>query len=106
MTIQQANSALPKATGVLDFVPSGGAVSTRDIVLTATCNQCHDELTAHGTRIDTKLCVTCHNPGSWVAGSPHTPVDFKVMIHKIHSTFTTADPSLPAPSACRPRYRA
>src|SRR5512134_1297033 len=56
VTIQQGNSAKPKATGVFDFVPSGGATSTRDIVLTATCNQCHSELTAHGTRIDTKLC--------------------------------------------------
>jgi OmcA/MtrC family decaheme c-type cytochrome len=35
-------------------------------------------------RIETKLCVTCHNPGSWVAGTNNTPVDFKVMVHKIH----------------------
>ena len=28
--------------------------------------------------------MTCHNPGSWVAGTPNVPVDFKVMIHKIH----------------------
>ena len=84
VTIQQANSANPKATGVFDFVPAGGAAGARDIVLTATCNQCHGELTAHGTRVDTRLCVTCHNPGSWVAGPPNTTVDFKVMIHKIH----------------------
>ena len=94
VTIQQANSAKPKATGVLDFVPAGGAVSARDIVLTATCNQCHSELTAHGTRIDTKLCVTCHNPGSWVAGPPDTSVDFKVMIHKIH--YNNAGAALPS----------
>jgi len=42
-------------------------------------------------RTETKLCVTCHNPGSWfAAGSsgtatwPKETVDFKVMIHKIH----------------------
>jgi OmcA/MtrC family decaheme c-type cytochrome len=85
VTIQQANSAYPKASGVYDYVPSGGAVSTaRDIVATAKCNSCHSELTAHGTRVDTRLCVTCHNPGSWVAGKPNTTVDFKVMVHKIH----------------------
>lgn len=85
VSIQLANSAYPKAAGIYDFVPSGGAVTTqRDIVSNAKCNACHNQLTAHGTRVDTKLCVSCHNPGSWVAGTPNTPVDFKVMIHRIH----------------------
>lgn len=84
VTIQQANSAYPTSTGVLDFVPNGGTGIQRDIVASATCNQCHNQLTAHGTRVDTRLCVTCHNPGSWVAGTPNVPVDFKVMIHRIH----------------------
>jgi OmcA/MtrC family decaheme c-type cytochrome len=82
--IQQANSAYPKASGILDFVPSGSGGTRRDIVATATCNACHVQLTVHGTRVDTRLCVSCHNPGSWVAGTPNTTVDFKVMIHKIH----------------------
>jgi len=87
VTIEQANSAYPKASGVYDFVPAGGAVTTtRDIVATAKCNECHRELTMHGTqRVDTRLCVTCHNPGSWIAGTPNTPLDFKVLSHKIHS---------------------
>ena len=102
VTIQQSNSANPKASGVLDFVPAGGAAGARDIVLTATCNQCHGELTAHGTRVDTKLCVTCHNPGSWVAGPPNTSVDFKVMIHKIH--YNNAGAALPSVLAGTP-YR-
>jgi len=85
VTIQQGNSAFAKASGVYDFVPTAGAVaSQREIVATATCNTCHGELTAHGTRVDTRLCVTCHNPGSWVAGTSNTTVDFKVMIHRIH----------------------
>ena len=84
VAIQQANSAYPKASGILDFVPGGGAGSARDIVANSTCNSCHDQLTVHGTRVDTRFCVTCHNPGSWVAGAPNTTVDFKVMIHKIH----------------------
>jgi OmcA/MtrC family decaheme c-type cytochrome len=83
--IQQGNSAYPKANATFDFVPAGGAVSTtREIVETANCNQCHNQLVAHGSRIETKLCVTCHNPGSWIAGTPNTTVDFKVYIHKIH----------------------
>jgi len=100
VTIQQGDSAKPKATGVLDFVPAGGAAGARDIVLTATCNQCHGELTAHGTRVDTKLCVTCHNPGSWVAGPPNTSVDFKVMIHRIH--YNNAGAALPSVLAGTP----
>ena len=100
VTIQQGDSAKPKATGVLDFVPAGGAAGARDIVLTATCNQCHGELTAHGTRVNTKLCVTCHNPGSWVAGPPGTSVDFKVMIHKIH--YNNAGAALPSVLAGTP----
>ena len=98
VTIQQGNSAYPKTAGVFDFVPNGGVPGTqRDIVATAKCNACHEQLTAHGTRVDTKLCVTCHNPGSWVAGTPNSPVDFKVMIHKIHNA-----PNLPSAIAGTP----
>lgn len=86
VTIQQANSAYPKSTGVFDFVPGGGALVKRDIVLTSTCNQCHGEVTMPGTtRVDIRLCVTCHNPGSWLAGTPNTSLDFKVQSHRIHN---------------------
>jgi OmcA/MtrC family decaheme c-type cytochrome len=86
--IQQNNTLLPKANATYDFVPAGGSVtSTREITGTAKCNECHNQLGAHGggMRIDTKLCVTCHNPGSWMntTGNIQT-VDFPVMIHKIH----------------------
>ena len=86
VTIQQGNSAYPLYNAIYDFVPAGGAVATkRDIVTTAKCNECHNQLAVHGgTRIEAKLCVTCHNPGTWVAGTPNLPVDFKVMVHKIH----------------------
>ena len=81
--IQQGNSALPIANALYDFVPTGGPVtSSREIVKTANCNVCHDKITAHGSRFEIKLCVTCHNPGSWADSD--TTVDFKVMIHKIH----------------------
>jgi len=68
----------------LDFVPGSGAVATRDIVMNASCNECHAKLGLHGgDRIALKYCVTCHNPGSTDANSGNT-VDFKVMVHKIH----------------------
>ncbi len=86
VSIQQGNSALPKSNATYDFIPGSGPVASsgREIVNTAKCNECHNQLTAHGSRIETKLCVTCHNPGTWVAGSPNTTVDFKVFIHKLH----------------------
>jgi len=83
VSIQQGNRDLPLVNAVYDFVPAGGAVtSMREIVKTDNCNECHDKITAHGSRFEIKLCVTCHNPGSWVDSD--TTVDFKVMIHKIH----------------------
>ena len=87
LSIQQGNRDLPLANAVFDFVPAGGPVtSMREIVKTANCNECHDKITAHGSRFEMRLCVTCHNPGSWIknADSTTTTVDFKVMIHKIH----------------------
>ena len=96
VTIEQGNSAKPMAAGVFDFVPAGGGAGARDVVLSGTCNQCHTELTAHGTRIDTRLCVTCHNPGSWVAGSPNITLDFRVMVHRIHfNIYNSLNPSDP-----------
>ena len=89
--IQQGNSSLPQANSLCDFVPStgtscvdpaAGTIASREIIQTANCNECHDKITAHGSRFETRLCVTCHNPGSWVDST--TPVDFKVMVHKIH----------------------
>jgi len=82
----QLSGLTPLYNAVYDFVPSGGVVATtRDIVNTAKCNECHNTLKAHGSRVETKFCVTCHNPGSWIndGGNVQT-VDFPVLIHKIH----------------------
>ena len=70
-----------------DFLPNTlpeGPVFTavavsRDIVLSASCNECHVRLAMHGSdRVNVDYCVTCHSPG----GTPDA--DFKVMIHKLH----------------------
>ncbi|MCC6409391.1 MAG: hypothetical protein IT453_19690 [Planctomycetes bacterium] len=70
-----------------------GSLQPREVVTDANCNACHDELQAHGgSRRDVVLCLMCHTSGSedrntnTVAnGTPGVSIDFKVMIHKIHS---------------------
>lgn len=70
---------------VYHFRPDGEDVTeTREVVTTATCNQCHDRLALHGgSRIDTALCITCHTKGMADPESGSS-LDMKQMIHKIH----------------------
>jgi OmcA/MtrC family decaheme c-type cytochrome len=73
--------------GIFTWQPSTGAtteIPSRAITSIDSCNECHGELEAHGgPRNDTRMCVTCHNPGSADANSGNT-IDFPVMVHKIH----------------------
>jgi len=74
------------ATATFDFVPDGSTdPSTRDIVRTETCMNCHGfDFHGHGgDRITVDNCVTCHNPSSTDAQGGET-LDMRVMIHKIH----------------------
>lgn len=89
VTIQQGNSAYPRPNVAYDFIPSGGTITdAHEITTTATCNECHNQLAIHGSRTEIKLCVTCHNPGTWSnenpGVTPNQTVDFKVLVHKIH----------------------
>jgi OmcA/MtrC family decaheme c-type cytochrome len=69
---------------VFDWVPAGGTPAPRDVVKTASCNKCHDQLAFHGgSRRSVELCIMCHQPQTSEANGGKT-VDFKVMIHKIH----------------------
>jgi OmcA/MtrC family decaheme c-type cytochrome len=74
--------------GIYTFQPSTGATTgifSREIVTTATCNNCHTMLKEHGGgRVDTQYCVMCHNPGTADPDSGNT-LDMTAMIHKIHS---------------------
>jgi OmcA/MtrC family decaheme c-type cytochrome len=74
------------ANDTFDFVPDGSPVRVvRDVVRTETCNKCHDPLAAHtgGARQSVRLCILCHQPQS-TDDQTLNPIDFKVMIHKIH----------------------
>ena len=77
-----------------DFlIGSATTVEPREVVTLANCNQCHTELKAHGdNRNKITNCLLCHTSGaedknvaSAANGTPGVAIDFKVMIHKIHS---------------------
>jgi len=71
---------------IYSFVPNGTKVTTiRQVALTASCNQCHDPLSAHGStgRQNVEICILCHQPQTIDPDTGNT-VDMKVMIHKIH----------------------
>jgi len=73
------------ASTTFNFVPNGAPVThTRDIIRTASCNACHDQLSAHGgSRRGMDLCVLCHTPQTSNANTGAT-VDAKVFFHKLH----------------------
>ncbi|BAU56606.1 decaheme cytochrome c MtrF [Halorhodospira halochloris] len=60
------------------------APAAREIVDTASCNSCHDQISAHGgNRSEVQMCVTCHNPGNLDAASGRS-LDLKQLAHRIH----------------------
>lgn len=77
------NQSYPANT-IYRFRPDGLAVaSTREIVDTATCNNCHTRLSAHGSRREVQLCILCHNSQTF-DGQSGNSVNMATMIHKIH----------------------
>ena len=73
-------------------VTDGAPVPRREVVDLARCNTCHDRLAIHGSlRLNTEMCVICHNPNESDAArrppaeAPPESVDFKRMIHRIHT---------------------
>ena len=82
------------------FASTGSLLARRNGVNVAKCNDCHNQITAHGNnRTDNiQVCTVCHNPGATdIAqrtpgsacvtqfGAQDVPIDFKYMIHAIHS---------------------
>jgi OmcA/MtrC family decaheme c-type cytochrome len=67
-------------------------IPRRVTVSEAKCNNCHDSLRLHGgQRIAIQECVMCHNPNANdssrrpAANNPPESIDFKRMIHRIHT---------------------
>ncbi len=72
------------ASAVYDWVPAGGTPAPREVIKTASCDKCHDQLSFHGgSRRGLELCIMCHQPQTSEATAGQT-VDMKVMAHKIH----------------------
>lgn len=73
------------ASTTFNFVPNGAPVTrTRDVIKTASCNGCHDQLSAHGgSRRGMDLCVLCHTPQTSDANTGAT-LDAKIFFHKLH----------------------
>ena len=80
------------------FSVDGSTVAPRRTVVAETnCNQCHINLSLHGTlRNNTDYCVLCHNPiehgcrnPSYRGSSATTPqppqgINFNLLVHRIH----------------------
>ena len=72
---------------------SATTIAAREFVKNENCTVCHSQVRAHGDeRIDVRQCLLCHTAGAedgtGGGGSDATPgatIDFRVMIHKIHS---------------------
>jgi OmcA/MtrC family decaheme c-type cytochrome len=74
-------------TADFNFVPAGSAPPRALETVNdgaQSCGRCHGFVQAHGTRRGVQFCITCHSPQT---GDPETnqTVNFKVMIHRIHS---------------------
>jgi OmcA/MtrC family decaheme c-type cytochrome len=80
------------------FSVDGSTVGPRrEVVALTNCNQCHYELSLHGTlRNNTEYCVMCHNPSNTDVSQrgsatvvaqqklPPQGIDFNKLVHRIH----------------------
>jgi OmcA/MtrC family decaheme c-type cytochrome len=79
------NLGISYTGATFNFVPNGAAVTvTRDVIRTASCNTCHDQLAFHGGYAHgMEMCVLCHQPQNQDPTTGNS-LDLKVMAHKIH----------------------
>ncbi|PWU03118.1 MAG: hypothetical protein C5B51_19505 [Terriglobia bacterium] len=84
-TLTDYNLGTNYASATFNFVPNGANVTkVHDIVRTASCNSCHDQLSWHGgRRRGVEMCVLCHTPQN-VDTTTGGSLDLKVMIHEMH----------------------
>jgi OmcA/MtrC family decaheme c-type cytochrome len=78
-------AAVQSSDNVYTFVPNGSPVThVRDVMNEASCNGCHDPISAHGGgRKSMAYCVLCHTPQSVNPDTLNT-ADMPVFIHKLH----------------------
>jgi len=119
----QAVSGRPAATATFDFDPTGGAVDTRELVTDTACGTCHGTPRGHGgTRMGTRICVTCHtyqsvdpdtmDPAALLTSTrlvDPNPLEFGRLVHRIHrgknlptlyrASSSVAAPALPSDTA-------
>jgi len=90
----EGESYADAANTTADFLFGGAPqIAAREVVTDANCNACHGQLRLHGgNRTDVANCVLCHTAGaedkndpSVEGGTPDITIEFKVMVHKIHS---------------------
>jgi OmcA/MtrC family decaheme c-type cytochrome len=97
-TPEQQTVQYGAANPVAYFSVDGSTLAPRrQIVALSNCNQCHVNLSLHGTlRNNTEYCVMCHNPSQTDAGRrpgavnatdkalPPQGIDMDLMVHRIH----------------------
>lgn len=73
------------ANPLYEFVPAGGkAAARREVAETASCNTCHDPMTAHrGAAREAAYCALCHTSQLTDPESGES-LDFKYFVHKLH----------------------
>jgi len=86
------------------FVPSAkGAPERRELVASATCNNCHRGFAPEGTvsssfhgaaRIEAPYCNICHNDRKTSTGAANEAADAMVFIHRLHGSDHIAPTSL------------
>jgi OmcA/MtrC family decaheme c-type cytochrome len=81
------------------FSVDGSTVKPRrQVAQIASCNQCHVDLTLHGSnRNDVEMCIFCHNPSNTDGAQrpnasdpaertkPNQGINFNLLIHRIHT---------------------
>jgi formylmethanofuran dehydrogenase subunit E len=74
---------------VYNFIPSGsGTPMTRDVVTTATCNNCHNPLGEHGgSRFqEVRICLHCHNDDNVGGEGDELSYELGPLVHRLHSS--------------------
>jgi hypothetical protein len=103
-TTKQQSITYGAPNKVVYFSVDGSAVAPRrQVVAVSNCNQCHVNLSVHGSlRNNPEYCVMCHNPSNTdasvrgsaqVAADKNAPaqgIDFSLLVHRVHDGVSMA----------------